>query len=229
MKKERLDLQEIISSFPDEFLRLSTEEQKISVQLYRLLAEGKPVPRERLAKTLDFSDEVVNNILSRWSGVYYDDAGCIVGYWGLAIPPMSHRFKVNGQTLYTWCAWDSLFIPEIIKKTARVESACPVTGDRIQLTVAPEGVKELDPANIVMSFITPKAAKIRENVILNFCHYVHFFSSAEAGSKWVSENGGTLILSLDEAYYLGRKKNEAQYKDVLKAEEILSQYENPQI
>ena len=220
MKKEKTDLQEIINSFPDEFIKLSTEEQKVSVQLYRLLAKGQPVPRERLATTLNFSNEVVNNILSQWSGVYYD-AGRIVGYWGLAIPPMSHRFKVNGQTLYTWCAWDSLFIPEIIKKTARVESNCPVTGNRIQLTVAPEGIKELDPANIVMSFITPRAAKIRENVILNFCHYVHFFSSAEAGSKWTSDNEGTLILSIDEAYYLGRKKNETQYKDVLKAGEIL--------
>lgn len=217
MKKEKLELQEIIGSFPDEFLKLSPEEQKVSIQLYRHLAEGQPASRERLAKTLNFSNEVVNKILSQWSGVYYDDASHIVGYWGLAIPRMSHRFKVNGQTLYTWCAWDSLFIPKIIQKTVRVESTCPVTGDKIKLTVAPEGVKELDPAKTVMSFVTPKVGKIRENVILHFCHYVHFFSSSEAGSKWISEYEGTLILSVDEAHYLGRKKNETQYRDVLEA------------
>jgi alkylmercury lyase len=224
MKKEELDLQELISSFPDEFLKLSPEEQRVSVQLYRLLAEGQPVPPERIAQTLSLSNDVVSNILSQWSGVFYDDDGRIVGYWGLALPEMAHRFTVNGQTLYTWCAWDSLFIPQILGKTTRVESTCPVTGDKIRLTVAPEGVTELDPVGTVMSFVRPEAGKIRENVVLNFCHFVHFFSSAEAGSQWISENKGNFILSIDEAYYLAQKKNEVQYKDVLEtpADEGLS-------
>jgi len=147
--------------------------------------------------------------------VFYDDDGRIVGYWGLALTEMAHRFIVNGQTLYTWCAWDSLFIPQILGKPARVESTCPVTGDKIRLTVAPDGVKELDPASAVMSFVRPEAGQIRENVILNFCHFVHFFSSAEAGSQWILEHKGNFILSIDEAYYLAQKKNEVQYKDVL--------------
>jgi alkylmercury lyase len=217
MEKKKPDLQEIISLFPNEFLELSTEEQRVSIRLYRLLAEGQPVSTEKLAQTLNISKDSVSNILRKWPGVYYDDEARIVGYWGMALSPMSHRFEVNGQTLYTWCAWDSLFIPEIIKKTALVESLCPVTGEKIQLTVTPERVEEIYPAGVFMSFVTPQAGKIRENVILNFCHYVHFFSSAEAGSKWVSENEGTLILSIDEAYYLGRKKNEAQYREVLRA------------
>jgi alkylmercury lyase len=217
MEKKKPDFQEIINLFPNEFLELSTEEQRVSIQLYRFLAEGQPVSSERLAQTLDIPKDLITNILRQWPGVYYDDEGRVVGYWGLALSPMSHRFEVNGQTLYTWCAWDSLFIPEIIKKTARVESTCPVTGDKIQLTVTPERVEEIHPAGVFMSFVTSQAGKIRENVILSFCHYVHFFSSAEAGYKWISENEGTLILSIDEAHYLGRKKNEAQYREVLGA------------
>ena len=221
MENAKPDLEEmattVISLFPKEFITLSPEEQRVSVQLYRLLADGEPVPRERMATTLNFSNEVVNNILNRWPGIYYDDDDNIVGYRGLALPKMAHRFEVNGRTLYTWCAWDALFIPEIIKKTARVESSCPVTGAKIRLTVAPDGVKLLDPGGAVMSFVMPDAAKIRDNVILNFCQYVFFFSSAGAGAKWVSEHEGTFILSIDDAYYLGRKKNKAQYKDVLKS------------
>lgn len=60
---------------------------------------------------------------------------------------------------------------------------------------AKEGIKQLDPVDAVMSLVTPEAAKIREDVITHFCHYVHFFSSAEAAHKWVQENPGTLILS----------------------------------
>ncbi|MFQ5787966.1 MAG: alkylmercury lyase MerB [Thermodesulfobacteriota bacterium] len=214
MKEEKLDMQELISSFPDEFLKLNLKEQRLSTQLYRFLAEGQPVSTERLANDLNLSSNDVTNILNKWPGVYYNQDNYIIGYWGLALPKMSHRFAINGHTLYTWCAWDSLFIPEIINKTAHVESTCPVTGKKIQLTVTPDGIEELNPAIAVMSFVTPESSKVRENVISSFCHYIHFFISAEAGSKWKSNNEGTFILSIDEAYYLGRKKNEAQYKDV---------------
>ncbi len=216
MKKEKLDLKEIIGSLPDELLKLRPVEQKVSVQLYKLLAEGRPVPPEKIARTLHLSKDVVSNILSSWPRVYYDDDSFIVGYWGLALLPMSHHFNFNDQTLCTWCAWDSLFIPEVIKKTACVESTRPVTGGKVRLTVASEGVKELNPAGAVMSFVMPGASKIHKNVILDFCHYLHSFSSSEAGSRWISEYEGTFILFIEEAYYLGRKKNEVQYKDVLR-------------
>src|SRR3989442_9036358 len=42
---------------------------------------------------------------------YTDKQGRIIGFGGLAVREMPHRFKVDGRTLYTWCAWDSLFIP----------------------------------------------------------------------------------------------------------------------
>jgi alkylmercury lyase len=173
------------------------------------------VPVERIASTVNLSREEVRTILQTWLGVYYDDADRIVGYWGLALPKMSHLFEVNGKTLYTWCAWDGLFIPEILQSTARVESTCPVTGEKIRLTVAPDRVKQCTPRDTFVSFLTPEAARIRENVILNFCHYVYFFSSAEAGRKWSSENEGTFIVSLDEAFFLGQKKNKLQYRDLL--------------
>lgn len=49
-------------------------------------------------------------------------------------------------------AWDSLFIPEILGHTARVESACPVT--RISLTVGPQRIIEAEPSGVVISMVT---------------------------------------------------------------------------
>ena len=63
-------------------------------------------------------------------------------------------FSVDDQTLYTWCAWDSLFIPEILGHTARVESACPVTQARISLTVGPQRIIEAEPSGVVISMVT---------------------------------------------------------------------------
>jgi len=198
------------------FIPLSPEEQLVSVQLYRLLAEGEPVSPEQIAQTLTLSNDAIKGILKEWSGVYYDEDNRMIEYWGLALPETVHRFFVNGRTLYTWCALDSLFTPQILQKTADVESTCPVTGDPIRLTVTPNGIECFSPSGAVMSLVAPEANKIREDVITSFCHYVYFFSSAEAGSKWVKENEGTYLLSIDEAYALGRKISEARwYKETL--------------
>jgi hypothetical protein len=37
----------------------------------------------------------------------------VLGFGGLAVAPMHHRLEVDGRTLWTRCAWDSLFVPEI--------------------------------------------------------------------------------------------------------------------
>ncbi|MCI0606809.1 alkylmercury lyase MerB [bacterium] len=208
---------QLISAFPKEFTELSEDEQRVSVVLYRLLARGEPVSHESIAAAIQMPPNTVDSILGRWPGIYYDGEHRIIGYWGLALPKMSHRFEVNGRTLYTWCAWDSLFIPEILQQTAQVESHCPVTGDAIQLTVTPQSTTGLQPAGVVMSFLTPQENKIRENIILNFCHYVHFFSSRNAGMEWTSKNEGTLLMSLNEAFDLAKRKNSLQYHTVLQS------------
>lgn len=211
MEPQEVDLADLLNAFPEEFHELTPDQQNISLQLYRTLAEGRPVSPARIAATLRLAEPGVRAILDGWPGVYYDDDRCVIGYWGLAVREMDHRFEVEGKILYTWCAWDSLFLPELIRMTARVESSCPVTGARIRLTVSPEGVQECHPAESVMSFLKPQAGRFRQDVIQHFCHYVHFFSSPEVGAQWVAEHEGTFLLSLDQALELARRKNRAQY------------------
>ena len=78
-----------------------------------------------------------------------------------------------------------------------------------------DGVKDINPSGAVISLITPEESKLRENVLVNFCHYVHFFNSTESANNWISERPEIFIISIEEAYYLGQKKNEVQYKDAL--------------
>jgi alkylmercury lyase len=217
MEKVEPNLEELAATIVGLFPTLSTEEQRVSVQIYRLLAEGQPVPHEKIANTVGISTDAVEKILGKWPGVYYDDAHRVIGYWGLALPEMDHLFEVDGLTLYTWCAWDSLFIPELIQKTVHVESACPVTGENIRLTVSPEKILEFHPASAVMSFLRPEAAKIQEDVITHFCHFVHSFRSEKEGADWASRKKGTFILTMQEAHTLARRKNTMQYSTVLEA------------
>ncbi|HEB73122.1 MAG TPA: alkylmercury lyase [Nitrospirae bacterium] len=196
---------------------LSDNERRVSLKLYRLLAHGSPVAAEQIAQTLNIPLAIVKNILDGWPGVYYNNEGLITGYWGLSISKAGHRFEVDGVELSTWCAWDTLFIPAIIGKTAHVETTCPVTKETISLTVWPDGIRSVAPPDIHVSFVTPDAGKFNEDIINNFCHLVYFFSSKEAASQWASEHEGTFTLTLDEAFELGGRKNEMQYKNILGA------------
>lgn len=66
----------------------------------------------------------------------------------------------------------------------------------------------------VMSMMEPKV-EIIEDIVSNFCHYIHFFPSVEVGQKWTAKNPGTTILSIEDAFELGKKRNNGQFKEAL--------------
>ena len=112
--------------------------------------------------------------------------------------------------LWTWCAWDSLFIPEILGEVAHVESKDPESGTTIRLTVTPEGVRSREPETTLVSFIALDANQFdssADHVIGSFCHFVFFFESRQSGERWVANHEGTFLVSLDEAADLARRLN----------------------
>ena len=211
-------IKEFLGAFPDEFIHLNDTEQRISAQIYRLLAKGEPVPVAQIASTLDLPLSKVEEVVSQWSGFYFNDDKAIVGYWGLSLGKTPHRFEVDGNTLYTWCAWDALFIPQIIGKTARVESTDAMTKEKIHITVSPDGIESVEPGTAVTSLMMPNTDEIRSDVIKSFCHYLHFFSSEATAREWIGSNDKSddlIILSIEEGFKIGADKNDLQYKDDL--------------
>lgn len=193
---------------------LDPTSRRVVVKLYRLLAEGNPVPVGRLVTALDLPGETIREILSRYPA-FYDEQGAVIGFGGLTVAEMPpHLFQVEGRRLFTWCAWDSLFIPSILGKTAEVTSLEPLTRKPISLTVAPDGVRRITPKTTVVSFLTPDRAFDR-SVIENFCHFVHFFSSPEAGEAWTAKHPGTFLLSVEDAFVLGQRINARHFLDEL--------------
>ena len=210
-------ISDFLGAFPSEFIGLSEQGQKVSVQIYRLLAAGQPVAVEELADTLNMPVDDVKSTIEGWSGIFFDDGGKITGYWGLSVTEMPHRFLVNGHTLYNWCAWDSIFIPQVIGQMAYIESLDPETKESIRITVAPEGVLAVEPAGTVISFMMPNTDQIRADVIRSFCHYVHFFTSEDSAATWISRSDkpeDIVILSLEDGYRIGAEKNARQYPSI---------------
>ena len=199
---------ELAQKVADAFPNLSATDQRIAVGLYRLLAEGESVSPDRVAQHLGLSIELAREALDSWPAIYVDDEKGVIGFWGLALQEMPHRFKVNGRQLYTWCAWDSLFIPELLGKTAEVESTCPISGETISVTVSPTGVENFSPDSAVVSFLSPTTS-FDMNIIASFCHYVLLFSSEASGNKWIANHKDMFLLTLDEAHEIGRLTNKA--------------------
>lgn len=168
---DRMNLDEVAASIVRAFPPLDVFERRLSLELYRLLASGEPVPRELLAERLQVPIEIVNRSLKAWPGVFSNNQGRIVGYWGLSLPTAyasPHRLMIGGVRLSAWCAWDTLFLPHLLGKGATIESTSPASGDNITLKVTPEAVEQVNTADTCMSFLLPDAAAIQKDVITTF-------------------------------------------------------------
>lgn len=216
-----LDFDSVLHSLLESLPPLSRDEQQLGRALYQALAAGEPVRRERLAEILDVPTRQVVELLDG-DGLrcltYYNEQRSVIGFGGLAVVPMHHRFVVDGRTLYAWCAWDTLFLPELLQVRASVQSACPETGETICLTVGTDGIEANSHADVRVSFPLLDAEIFRgaaEQTMTRFCHLVFFFASAQAGTAWTSKHEGTCSLTLAQAFELGKRKNAAQFSTVV--------------
>lgn len=195
---------------------LDAGEQRLALELYRLLLRGKPVTPGEIASNVGVDERAVEAALGRWPGVFRDGRGRIVGFWGLAVRGMPHRFSTSEGDITTWCALDPLLIAPLITDLARVESTDPVTGERIRLTVTPHGVIDLEPAAAVLSMLSPEGT-FDHDVVQSFCHFVHFFASEKSGRRWVADHPLTFLLSVDEAFDVAKRSWPALFRDALGA------------
>jgi len=209
------DLDRLAGIFINGFPTLNVDDQALALTLYRMLAVGKPVSLEQFAQALDTSMDRVNKTLDAWPGVFFDSEHRIVALWGLSTVETQHRLETDGSVVYAWCAWDSLFFPELLDSTVKVTSHCAATGDEIKLTISPDGIESVEPKAAVVSLLAPTVEEIKENVTASFCHFVYFFRSREAGEQWVADHPGTFIVSIDEAFTVGKKMNAARYRDTV--------------
>ncbi|HEP8400902.1 TPA: alkylmercury lyase, partial [Pseudomonas aeruginosa] len=105
------------------------------VALLGELAKGRPISRTTLARTLGWPAEQVAAVLEQATSTEYDNDGNIIGYV-LTLRETSHVLEIDNRRLYAWCALDTLMLPALIGRTARVSSHCAATGAPVSLTVS---------------------------------------------------------------------------------------------
>jgi alkylmercury lyase len=137
-----LDIDALAGMLAAAMPRLDATEQRIALTLIRQLALGAPVSVSDLATAAELSEARVTDALDRLPGVFRDEEQRVVGFMGLSVVEMGpHRIHVDGRRLSAWCAWDTLFLPELLDETAYVTSRSPASDAEISLTVTPAGTR----------------------------------------------------------------------------------------
>jgi len=192
------------------------QQREFGMLLYRLLSRGRPVTSAELARELGGDPGEVQRMAGEFACfTETSEAGEIVGFGGLSVVPTRHSFTLPDAALFTWCAWDALFIPEVLGRTARVTSPSPVTGREIRLTIAPGEITHAEPAGAALSMVLPPLQALRQDVRSSFCGQVHFFGSADEAREWAAARREAYVATLDQGMRLGRLKNAAQFGDLL--------------
>ncbi len=147
--------------------------------------------------------EQVAGVLAGLADLEVDQSGNVVG-WGLTLIPTPHRFRVQGQTFYTWCALDALTYPALLQIVASVESSCPVSGTPVALSITPTGVHGLTPPGSVVSLVIPGQGSACDGDRKSFCNQSLFFRSKRDALLWQASSPTARLLSVADAYQVGR-------------------------
>jgi len=173
--------------------------------LQALAATGQPLAPLDLASHLQISLEQLADHLKHLPDTEFDHAGNILG-WGITLAPTPHQFGVEGRSLFTWCAFDTVLFPPFLARDAQVQGVCAATGQPIKFHAGPEGIQELTPATSVLSLILPeeRGKSVREI----FCQKSVFFASKRVAAPWMASHPGAVLLSIKEAATLGHLTTE---------------------
>ncbi len=142
-------------------------------------------------------------------------SGELVGVGGLSRATTPHELGLGRRTLYAWCAFDCMFLPELLGAPLEIRSPCAASGREISLRVSAHGVERAFPEDTVISFVTPEAAAVEHALRQVFCRQVRFFNSAAAASADLPP--GATVLTPRLAHRLGAIRNRIVFGDTLSA------------
>jgi alkylmercury lyase len=165
-----------------------------------LLARGNPASSEEIAAASRKPPEKVRAALDRFPSTEWDEQGRVVGL-GLTLQLTPHRLELEDSALFAWCALDALLFPVLLGRPASIESPCRSTGSPVRIEVTPAGIETAERSSAVVSIIAARDLASFRSV---GCNNTHFFSSPEVASRWLEKHPEASILSVEDAFQLGR-------------------------
>jgi alkylmercury lyase len=191
-----IPLQDIIDAHIDAAAHMQDDESFLALDQFLLLRGSGPVDPQRLSIAMRRTLPEMEPLLQ--------SSGLVVGPDGyIHLSPGPHQMHLDGETLFGWCALDTLLLPQLVGHAARVVSTCSATGRPIHFTVTEQGiVQDLDPQSAVLSLLLPGQATNICNAQEAICAYGHFFVDREHALNWPDLHAEAVLLSVEDAAYL---------------------------
>ena len=202
-------------------------EAGLIIDLYRRLArDGTSIRFDeavRMAGDHGVGQEGVRSIIENSAELSAD--GSIRGIAGLSLNQHPYAYHIGDVTLHSWCALDPLFIVPLLGVETTVESVDPAGGEVIRVQISPEAVRSHDLSHVVISIVVPEGDSCCgvESTWSAFCNHVHFFKDRLAATRFFSAaDQEVAILTLDEAFQLGRLTHAALFQQLEATKEGVS-------
>ena len=107
--------------------RLSADERALRLAAFRSILARTPASLAILVERTALAPEAAASALARLVNaglIARNEAGDVVGSWGLTPAATSHRLQMRGEEYHTWCAEDAVGIPAALGADATVTSTC---------------------------------------------------------------------------------------------------------
>lgn len=111
---------------------------------------------------------------------------------------------MGGKQLYAWCAYDAIYAPGVVGKTAQISSRDPVTGEPISITITPDGVADVQPEGSVVSVVGGDT-DLKGGPESPRCSQMLFFRSRGTADKWLQGRAGVSILTVEEVFGIAKE------------------------
>ncbi|NIM94531.1 MAG: hypothetical protein GTO18_12590 [Anaerolineales bacterium] len=203
LKKEELieEYREAYDAIPQEALELDL---RLTIKTMKALAKGKPLSPDELARIWEMSLEQVQTVLDQATGhVEIDSQGRLVG-GVLSLNPTAHRISLDDKQLFAWCAYDAIYAPGVVGKTAQIDSQDPITGESIRVTITPNSIVDVQPEGTMVSIVGGKT-DMRGGPDSPRCSQMLFFASRESAYEWLQNRANVAILTVEETFEIARQ------------------------
>lgn len=130
---------------------LSEDEKAVRLEALEAILAVTPVSMELLSQRTGLALAAVAGAITRLKDiglVVCEEAGPVVGSWGLTLVPTSYRLKMLGRAYYTWCAEDAVGIPAALSVNATVNSSCFGCGQEVAIAIRRGAVVKASPPDI---------------------------------------------------------------------------------
>ena len=208
------NLQSTVQQLQKLLPKLKKEERQISKFLYQKLALGKSVPIETIANELQIPIQDIQVHLKQMAYVEYSATGEISAYRGVTLNQTKHCVFHRNFKVHTWCAFDTLFLSDLLVGPVSISSNCPTCRKAIACKVTDRDLISSNNSDIVMSFIIPDKVDYCEDLQSAFCCKVHFFCNEKCGSEWVNLSPEIGFFDLSESLVIAQERNRQFLRNV---------------